>query len=164
VAKRLLTALLAVTLLAAATIAWTERPRPGGELIRRALDASTSLRQAQTLITVNGVAEARRFQQPLSLAAGAPIAVPDLDNLGYRLTALRFGEGGAELFYQGRDGETLTLCLHPSDGSVHLDRYQRGALRLVLWQDERLTMTASAELPATRLQKLAAHAYAALQP
>jgi len=157
-----LTALLAAALLA--VIAWSARPQSGGELIRRALDARTTLRQAQTLIAVGGVAEARRYEQPLSLAAGAPVAVPDLDRLGYRLTALRFGEGGAELFYQGRDGETLTLCLHPSDGSVHLDRYQRGALRLVLWQDERLAMTASAELPTVRLQKLAAHAYAGLQP
>jgi len=164
VARRLLGVLPAAALLAAGILAWSERPQPGGELIRRALDASTTLRQAQTLIAVNDVTEARRYEQPLSLAAGARIVVPDLENLGYRLTALRFGEGGAELFYQGRDGENLTLCLHPSDGSVHLDRYQRGTLRLVLWQDERLAMTASAELPAVRLQKLAAHAYAALQP
>lgn len=154
--------LMLSALLALGAAGWTW-PRPGGELIRRALDARSTLRQAQTVIAVGGVAEARRYEQPLSLAAGAAVAVPDLESAGFHLTALRFGEGGAELFYQGRDGETLTLCLHPSDGGVRLNRFQRGALRLVLWQDEHLAMTAAAELPATRLQKLAAQAYAGLQ-
>ena len=149
-------------LLALGAAGWTW-PRPGGELMRRALDARSTLRQAQTVIAVGGVAEARRYDPPLSLAAGAPVTVPDLDQAGFHLTALRFVEGGAELFYQGRDGETLTLCLHPAAGGVRLDRFQRGGLRLVLWQDDHLAMTAAAELPAGRLQKLAALAYAGLQ-
>lgn len=142
---------------------WSLRPHSGGDLIRHALEAQTTLSQAQTVIPVTGVIEARRYDQALSLAAGAPVTVPDLDGIGFRLTALRFGEGGSELFYLGRDGETLTLCLHPSDGQVRLDRFERGPLRLVLWQNEKMAMTAAAELPFARLQKLAAHAYSQMQ-
>ena len=160
----LVIAALFVAVLVLVAIGWAWRPQPDGALMRRVIDARATLRQAQTLIPVNGVAEARRYTAALSLAAGTPVVAPDLDSLGYRLMALRFGEGGAELFYAGRDNEGLTLCLHPSSGKGRLDRFQRGALGLVLWQDEHVAMVAAAELPAAKLQHLASLAYNGLQP
>ncbi|HMA48284.1 MAG TPA: hypothetical protein VKP60_00950 [Magnetospirillaceae bacterium] len=154
---------LAIAVLVLGAVGWSWRPRADGALMRRALEARATLHQAQTVIPVNGVAEAERYAPALSLAAGAPVVVPDLGSMGFRLIALRFGEGGAELFYTGGDNEGLTLCLHPSNGRARLDRFQRGALELVLWQDERVAMVAAAELPAARLQRLASLAYAGLE-
>jgi anti-sigma factor RsiW len=160
----LVIAVLLLAVLVLGAVGWSWRPQADGALMRRALEARATLLQAQTLIPVNGVAEARRYVPALSLAAGAQVVAPDLDSLGFRLIALRFGEGGAELFYTGRDNEELTLCLHPSAGKPRLDRFQRGKLGLVLWQDEHLAMVAAAELPAARLQHLASLAYSGLQP
>jgi anti-sigma factor RsiW len=157
-------ALLIAGLAALAVVGWSWRPLPGGEAIQRALEARAILRQAQSVIPVTGIVEGRRYQAALGLAAGSPVTPPDLDQTGFKLTALRFGEGGAELFYQDRDSEMLTLCLHPPTGRPRLDRFQRGTLRLVLWQDEQIAMTVAADMPADRLQRLASLAYAGLRP
>jgi anti-sigma factor RsiW len=164
---RLVGAIAAVLLLALALLPFVYRalaPAPSGEIVSMALAARQD--PAGTVIPVTGTPTGR-YDGTLSAAISQHVKVPDLTQMGYRLTGIRLypdapGGGAAELAYHGRDDRLFTLYLRRSDGSARFDQFERAGLRVCIWQDDQLSVVMAGNVTTAAMQRLVSLTYTRL--
>jgi anti-sigma factor RsiW len=158
----------AVTLIAIGALAyWALRSPDAGEVVQAALDARTNAMRAQQVITVPANADIARYGTVLSTAVALNVKVPDLKRMGYRLTGIllypRSPKGNAaELLYRDDKDRSFTLYLRRSDGKARFDQFERGGLRICVWQDEVLSTVMAGDVSTAAMQRLASLAYTGL--
>jgi anti-sigma factor RsiW len=107
-------------------------------------------------------ADAHRYDAALQAVVGSNVRVPVLDRLGYRFSGMRTYQGAAELLYRNGEGRLFSLYLRRSEGQVRFDQFERGGLRICIWQDDRISMVMAGNVSAAVMQRLASLAYTGL--
>ena len=103
----------------------------------------------------------------VSSAVALHVKVPDLEKMGYRLTAIHLypgapGGSAAELLYRDQQNRLFTLYLRHSDGTARFDQFERDGLRVCVWQDEELSTVMAGNVSTAAMQRLASLAYTGL--
>jgi anti-sigma factor RsiW len=164
---RMAAAIAAVLLAALALAPFAYRalqPSSSGEIVAAALAARQSRAETAMPVTDTGAA---RYDSMLSAAVSERVKVPDLEKMGYRLTAIQLypgapGGSAAELLYRDRANRLFTLYLRRSDGTARFDQFERAGLRVCIWQDDQLGMVMAGNVTTASMQRLASLAYTGL--
>ena len=138
------------------------RPAVTGDVIQAALDARGDRPSAQRIVAVANIGEARRYDAALQKIVGVNVQVPALGSMGFEVAALKFYERAAEIQYRDSRGRIFTLYLRPSDGTSRFDQFERGGLRICVWQDDRISTVMAGTISAAMMQRLASLTYLGL--
>jgi anti-sigma factor RsiW len=163
---RMAVAIAAVLLVALAIAPFAYRalqPSASDEIVTVALAARQS--PAGTIPVTDD--SAARYDGTLSAAISQHVKVPDLEKVGYRLTAIHLYPGApdgsaAELLYRDRANRLFTLYLRRSDGTARFDQFERAGLRVCIWQDDQLSIVMAGNVTTAAMQRLASMAYTGL--
>jgi anti-sigma factor RsiW len=138
------------------------RPLAAGDVIQAALDARGDRPSAEKTVAVANIGEARRYDAALQDIVGVNVQVPALGSMGYQVMGLKFYERAAEIQYRDGKGRVFTLYLRPSDGTPRFDQFERGGLRICVWQDDRISTVMAGTISAAMMQRLASLTYLGL--
>lgn len=164
---RMATAIAALLLVALALAPFAYRAiqsSPSGEIVSAALLARQGPAEAAIPVTDTSAA---RYDGTVSAAIAERVKVPDLEKMGYRLTAIHLypgapGGSAAELLYRDQANRLFTLYLRRSDGTARFDQFKRAGLRVCVWQDDQLGMVMAGDVSTAAMQRLASLAYTGL--
>lgn len=154
---RLVGSIAAILLVVAGGFGWYIARLPAGDVVQAALEVRDN-----AYIAVTGLDEARRYDARLGRIVNADIRVPDLERMGYRVTALGFYDRAAEIQYRDRQNNLFTLYLRASDGKTRFDQFEQKGLRICVWQDDRISTVMAGTMSAAEMQRLASLAYLGL--
>jgi anti-sigma factor RsiW len=135
----------------------TQSERPAIDVVQAALTV-----RDDAPIGVTNLAEARRYDATLTRMVNANIKVPDLAQMGYRVSKLGLYGQAAEIQYRDGKNNLFTLYLRASDGKTRFDQFEQSGMRICVWQDDRISTVMAGTMSAAEMQRLASLAYLGL--
>jgi anti-sigma factor RsiW len=144
---------------------WERQPAGASDVVQAALDARTNTTGTQKVISIPSGAALQQYDTVLSSTVALNVKVPDLHRMGYELAGIVLypnSPAAAELLYRDDKGRSFTLYLRRSDGKPRFDQFERGGLRVCVWQDEVLSTVMAGNVSTAAMQRLASLAYTGL--
>ena len=155
-------AIAAAILILFGSVAWLHYTARSGDAIEEALNVRAGIATGQRqVVTVQGD-QGRRYDSMLAQAVALHVRVPDLAQMGYRLSRLELYGNAAELLYRGPQDQVFTLYIRRSDGSTRFDQFERKGLRVCIWQDDQISAVMAGDIPTAAMQRLVALSYTGL--
>lgn len=133
-----------------------------GDVVQAALDIRRGDTNARMSVAVTNLNDARRYNGMLRQIVNADVHVPDLARMGYRIARLNFYDRAAEIQYRDGKNDLFTLYLRASDGKTRFDQFQKGGVRVCVWQDDRVSTVMAGTMSAAEMQRLASLTYLGL--
>ena len=155
-------AIAAAILVLVGSVAWLHYAARNGDPIEEALNARAGIAAGQhQIVTVQGDQD-RRYDGMLARTVAWQVRVPDLGQMGYKLSRLELYGNAAELLYRGPQNRVFTLYIRRSDGSTRFEQFERKGLRVCIWQDDQISTVMAGDISAAAMQRLVALSYTGL--
>lgn len=155
-------AIAAAILVLLGAVTWLHYTARTSDPIEAALNARAGLATGERqVVTVEGD-QGRRYDGMLAQAVALHVRVPDLAQMGYKLSRLELYGNAAELLYRGPQDRVFTLYIRRSDGATRFDQFERKGLRVCIWQDDQISTVMAGDIPAAAMQRLVALSYTGL--
>jgi anti-sigma factor RsiW len=136
-------------------------PGTGSDVIETALEARQNSGSGELLAARDGLGTGP-YDTALRQTIAPNLHVPDLSRMGYKFHGLRLYDKAAEILYRGPQDQLFTLYVRRSDGSARFDQFQRGGLRICIWQDDQISIVMAGDISAAAMQRLATLSYTGL--